>query len=288
MPERRPSSVARSRGSHLNHRAGSIVERGGRAATSKHNGGVFVTPPDLARGSGSKFQSPGRTTLRGGGPHGRGGGHSDGIHASFSFQLWPTLSFPGARGASPQPSAVHSLRTSSSAAPTSGASGPAPPRTTVPINVSPQPTDVTTSSAGPITTVTPRDGTTVPTTHPRPGSPSGNKPSGHGRAFPVAAAAAIGAVLGLSVILAVWLWLRKRRRALARAYPDSGAVSRSVASTHSTSTVPLFATASDFGVAELRADMPISHPREADAYGPSDFASLWSASGKVSASTVSV
>ncbi|EJD47060.1 hypothetical protein AURDEDRAFT_113464 [Auricularia subglabra TFB-10046 SS5] len=116
-------------------------------------------------------------------------------------------------------------------------------------------------------------------------SPTPGAQGGHRQGFPLAAAAAIGGVLGFVVVSAVfwavWLWLRKRRRA-ARAYPAFGAVHPGrILSVCTVSTVPLFVSASEAGVKD---ENPFKHPRDGEEDDPFDSASLW----RRSASTLSV
>ncbi|EJD38558.1 hypothetical protein AURDEDRAFT_116477 [Auricularia subglabra TFB-10046 SS5] len=123
------------------------------------------------------------------------------------------------------------------------------------------------------------------------GLPSTHSPTqspllgGQRRGFPLAAAAAIGGGLGFvavsAICCAVWLWLRKRRRA-ARAYPAFGAVHPGcMLSVCTVSTLPLFISARDAGVKE---DNPFKHPRDGEEDDPFDAASLW----RRSASTMSI
>ncbi|EJD36857.1 hypothetical protein AURDEDRAFT_117003 [Auricularia subglabra TFB-10046 SS5] len=122
-------------------------------------------------------------------------------------------------------------------------------------------------------------------THAPAQSPTPGAQGGHRQGFPLAAAAAIGGMLGFVVVStifwAVWIWLRKRRRA-ARAYPALGAVHPGrMLSVCTVSTVPLFVSASDAGVKD---ENPFNHPRDGEEDDPFDSASLW----RRSASTLSI
>ncbi|EJD36848.1 hypothetical protein AURDEDRAFT_116997 [Auricularia subglabra TFB-10046 SS5] len=133
----------------------------------------------------------------------------------------------------------------------------------------------------------PTGGDASPTGPPAPALQGGTRKQG----FPLAAAAAIGGVLGFVVVSAIlwglWYCLRKRRRRAARADPAPH-YTRRMLSIASVSTVPLFISASEAGVPERRTDNPFSHPGDMQEDDPFDIASVWSASTRRSASTLSV